>query len=149
MIQMKVQGLMFDPSQNAYIVIMRTEESQEVLPIWIGRSEANAIGLAVEGIFPPRPLTHDLISNIMDKFNAKIISVVLTDLKDATYYSKIHLSFNDSEWTLDARPSDAIALALRSNAPIFAKDGIMTRSTEESNQWLDWLKPHDLGDEEG
>ena len=146
---MKVQGLMFDPSQNAYIVIMRTEESQEVLPIWIGRSEANAIGLAVEGIFPPRPLTHDLISNIMDKFNAKIISVVLTDLKDATYYSKIHLSFNDSELTLDARPSDAIALALRSNAPIFAKDGIMTRSTEESNQWLDWLKPHDLGDEEG
>ncbi len=147
LVQMKVQGLMFDPSQNAYIVVMREEEHKEVLPIWIGRSEANAIGLAVEGIFPPRPLTHDLISNVMDKLNAKIISIVLTDLKDATYYSKIHLSFNDRELTLDARPSDAIALALRSNAPIFANDTLVKKS-EDMSQWLEQLRPEDFGDDD-
>jgi bifunctional DNase/RNase len=144
---MKVQGLMFDPSQNAYIVVMREEENNEVLPIWIGRSEANAIGLAVEGIFPPRPLTHDLISNVMDKLNAKMISIVLTDLKDATYYSKIHLSFNDRELTLDARPSDAIALALRSNAPIFANDTLVKKS-EDMSQWLEQLRPEDFGEDD-
>lgn len=147
MLQMKVQGLVFDPIQNAYIVVMEQEESNALMPIWIGRPEANAIGLALEGIFPPRPLTHDLISNIIDKLDAKIISVVLTDIKDSTYYSKIHLSYNDSELTLDARPSDAIALALRANAPIFARDGLV-KNTNDTSQWLGELRHEDMGDDE-
>ena len=135
LVQMKVQGLMFDPIQNAYIVLMQDEEKNELLPIWIGRSEANAINLALEGIFPPRPLTHDLISNIVDKLDAKIISIVLTEIRDSTYYSKIHLSCNDAELTLDARPSDAIALALRANAPIFANDGLI-KNKDDFSQWM-------------
>jgi len=143
---MKVQGLVFDPIQNAYIVVMEQEGSNELMPIWIGRPEANAISLALEGIFPPRPLTHDLISNIIDKLDAKIISIVLTDIKDSTYYSKIHISYNDSELTLDARPSDAIALALRANAPIFAREGLVNK-TDDMSQWLEGLKPDDMGDD--
>lgn len=129
LVQVKVQGLVFDPHQNAFIVILREEEDNEMLPIWIGRPEANAIGLAVEGIFPQRPLTHDLISNIIDKLSAKIISVVLTDLKDSTYYSKIHLFYNDREVVIDSRPSDAIALALRADAPIFINDGLVKKQS--------------------
>ena len=147
MVQMKVQGLMFDPIQNSYIVVMQDEEKNELLPIWIGRSEANAINLALEGIFPNRPLTHDLISNIVDKLDAKIISIVLTDIRDSTYYSKIHLSYNDAEITLDARPSDSIALALRANAPIFAHEALM-KKTDDFSQWLEGLKPEDVGDDE-
>ena len=146
LVQVKVQGLVFDPHQNRFIVILREEENNEMLPIWIGRPEANAIGLAVEGVFPQRPLTHDLISNVIDKLNAKIISVVLTDLKDATYYSKIHLCYNDREVAFDSRPSDAIALALRANAPIFIHDSLVKKQiSEEINRWLEGLRPEDLG----
>lgn len=146
LVQIKVQGLVFDPHQNTFIVILREEENNEMLPIWIGRAEANAIGLAVEGIFPQRPLTHDLISNIIDKLNAKIISVVLTDLKDATYYAKIHLFYNDREVAIDARPSDAIALALRADAPIFVHDGLIKKqNSEDINKWLEGLSPEDFG----
>jgi len=146
LVQVKVQGLVFDPHQNTFIVILREEENNEMLPIWIGRPEANAIGLAVEGIFPQRPLTHDLISNIIDKLNAKIISVVLTDLKSSTYYSKIHLFYNDREVAIDARPSDAIALALRSDAPIFVHDGLIKKqNSEEISRWLEGLRPEDFG----
>ncbi len=146
LVQVKVQGLVFDPHQNTFIVILREEEHNEILPIWIGRQEANAIGLAVEGIFPQRPLTHDLIGNIIDKLNAKIISVVLTDLKDATYYAKIHLFYNDNEVAIDARPSDAIALALRADAPIFIHDGLIQKqNSEEMSKWLEGLRPEDFG----
>jgi len=146
LVQVKVQGLVFDPHHNTFIVILREEDNNEVLPIWIGRPEANAIGIAVEGVFPQRPLTHDLISNIIDKLNAKIISVVLTDLKDSTYYSKIHLCYNDSEVAIDSRPSDAIALALRADAPIFVHDGLVKKqSSEDINKWLEGLKPEDFG----
>lgn len=146
LVQVKVQGLVFDPHQNTFIVILREEETNEMLPIWIGRAEANAIGLAVEGIFPQRPLTHDLISNIIDKLNAKIISVVLTDLKDATYYSKIHLFYNDREVAIDARPSDAIALALRADAPIFVHDDLIKKqNSEDISKWLEGLRPEDFG----
>ncbi len=149
LLQMKVQGLVFDPYQKVYIVILRDEDENEVLPIWIGRPEANAIGLAVEGVFPPRPLTHDLINTMLDKLNAKIISVVLTDLKDSTYYSKIHLLYNDAELTVDSRPSDAIALALRADAPIFVHDGIVKKqNSEEIGRWLEGLSPEDFGKHE-
>ena len=92
-----------------------------MLPIWVGKSEASAISLAIENVAPPRPMTHDLMKSFLDAFDAKVISVVITDLNENTYFAKIHLMYEDSEYTVDSRPSDAIALALRSNAPIFAE----------------------------
>ncbi len=147
MIQMmKVRGLMYDPYNNAYIVILRDEENSEVLPIWVGKPEANAISFALEGIFPPRPMTHDLIKNFLDGIEAKLISVVVTELKDSTYYSKLHLLYKDSEFTVDSRPSDAIALALRAEAPIFATEAVIQQqSSEELDRWLDNLRPEDFG----
>lgn len=144
--QMKVRGLMFDPYNNAYIVILRDEENAEVLPIWVGKSEANAISLALEGVFSPRPMTHDLIKNILDSLNAKVISIVVTDLKDSTYFAKIHLLFNDSEFSIDSRPSDAIALALRADVPIFATEEVIKKhSSEDLDRWLENLRPEDFG----
>ncbi|HEX9758058.1 MAG TPA: bifunctional nuclease family protein [Nitrospiria bacterium] len=144
--QMKVRGLMFDPYNNAYIVILRDEENVEVLPIWVGKSEANAISLALEGVFSPRPMTHDLIKNILDSLNAKVISIVVTDLKESTYFAKIHLMFNDSEFSIDSRPSDAIALALRADVPIFATEEVIKKhSSEDLDRWLDNLRPEDFG----
>jgi len=146
LIQMKVRGLMYDPINNAYIVILRDENDREILPIWIGKMEAGAISLALEGVFSPRPMTHDLIKNLLDVLGASMISVVLTEMKDNTYYSKIHLMYHDAEITVDARPSDAIALSLRANVPIFVAEGVVQRqSSEELDRWLDNLSPEDFG----
>lgn len=144
--QMKVRGLMFDPYNNAYIVILRDEESADMLPIWVGKAEASAISLALEQVTAPRPMTHDLMKNILDAVNAKVISVVVTDLNDNTYFAKIHLTYEDSEYSVDSRPSDAIALALRTDAPIFAQEAVLRKQTsEELEQWLENLKPEDFG----
>jgi bifunctional DNase/RNase len=146
LIQMKVRGLMYDPYNNAYIVILRDEENVEVLPIWVGKPEANAISFALEGIFTPRPMTHDLMKSVLDTLDAKVISIVVTDLKDSTYYSKIHLTYRDSEFTIDSRPSDAIALALRVEAPIFATEDVIKKQNSEGlDRWLDNLRPEDFG----
>jgi bifunctional DNase/RNase len=142
---MKVRGLVFDPNQNTYIVILREEESNSALPIWIGWPAAHAISLAVEGIVAPRPLIHDLIGNIIERLRGRIISIVLTDLKDSTYYAKIHLAYNNSELAVDARPSDAIALALRANAPIFVQENLVKKEdSTEISKWLEGLiKPEE------
>ncbi len=146
LIQMKVRGLMFDPYNNAYIVILRDEENTEVLPIWVGKPEANAISFALEGIFSPRPMTHDLIKNILDALGAKVISIVVADLQENTYFAKIHLMYRDSEFSIDSRPSDAIALALRVDAPIFASEDVIKKhSSEELDRWLENLRPEDFG----
>jgi len=146
LIQMKVRGLMFDPHNNAYIIILRGEENGEVLPIWVGKPEANAISLALEGIFTPRPMTHDLMKSVLDRLEARIISVVVTELNDSTYFSKTHLMYRDSEITVDSRPSDAIALALRADAPIFVSEGVIKKqNTEELDRWLENLRPEDFG----
>ncbi len=147
--QMKVRGLMFDPYNNAYIVILRDEESADMLPIWVGKAEASAISLALEKVTAPRPMTHDLMKNVLDAVNAKVISVVVTDLNDNTYFAKIHLTYEDSEYSVDSRPSDAIALALRTDAPIFAQEAVLRKQTsEELEQWLENLKPEDFGGNE-
>jgi bifunctional DNase/RNase len=144
--QMHVKGLMFDPYNNAYIVVLRDEEHSDILPIWVGKSEAGAISMSLENVTPPRPMTHDFMKSLLDAYNAKVISVVITDLSEHTYFAKIHLMYEDSEYTVDARPSDAIALALRSNAPVFANDSVITKqSSEELEQWLENLKPEDFG----
>jgi len=146
LIQMRVRGLMLDPPNN-YVVILRGEEGQEVLPIWIGKAEANAISLALESVELPRPLTHDLIKNALEAVAAKVISVVITDLRDNTYYAKIHLSHHDAEITVDARPSDAIALALRAECPIFVAKEVFQRqqADEDIAKWLENLRPEDFG----
>jgi len=144
--QVRVRGLMFDPYNNAYIVILRDEDNSDMLPIWVGKSEASAISFALENIAAPRPMTHDLMKTFLDLVDAKIISVVITDLNENTYYAKIHLMYEDSEYTIDSRPSDAIALALRANAPIFASEAVIRKQTsEELEQWLENLKPEDFG----
>jgi hypothetical protein len=144
--QMRVRGLMFDPYNNAYIVILRDEEGGDMLPIWVGKSEASAISLALENVAAPRPMTHDLLKTMLDSFDAKVISVVITDLNENTYFAKIHLHYQDSEFAVDSRPSDAIALALRANAPIFASESVLRKQTsEELEQWLENLKPEDFG----
>ena len=144
--EMKVRGLMFDPYNNAYIVILRLEDTTDMLPIWVGKSEASAISFALEGVAAPRPMTHDLMKAVLDAVDAKVISVVITDLNDNTYYAKIHLQYEDSEYSIDSRPSDAIALALRTNAPVFASESVLRKQTsEELEQWLEDLKPEDFG----
>ena len=144
--QLKVRGLMFDPYNNAYIVILRDEEQADMLPIWVGKSEASAISFALEGVATPRPMTHDVMKTILDTVDAKLISVVVTEMRDNTYYSKIHLTYDDSEYSIDARPSDAIALALRTSAPIFAREDVLRKqASEELDQWLENLKPEDFG----
>ena len=144
--QMKVRGLMFDPYNNAYIVILRDEDQSEMLPIWVGKAEASAISFALETVATPRPMTHDLLKSMLDAVDAKVISVVINDMKDNTYFSRIHLLYEDSEYSIDSRPSDAIALALRTNAPIFASEDVIRRqASEELDQWLENLKPEDFG----
>ncbi len=146
LVQMKVRGLMFDPYNKAYIIILRGDENTDVLPIWVGRQEANAISLALEGVFTPRPMTHDLIKSVLDTLEAKLISIVVTELKENTYLSKTHLTYRDSEIAIDSRPSDAIALALRADIPIFVSDeAIKKPSSEELDRWLENLRPEDFG----
>jgi bifunctional DNase/RNase len=144
--QVHVRGLMFDPPSN-YIVVLRSDEGQDVLPIWIGKAEANAISLALENVELPRPLTHDLMKNALDAVEARIISVVITDLRENTYYGKIHLSHHDAEITVDARPSDAIALALRTECPIFVDKEVFQQqqADEDVARWLENLRPEDFG----
>ena len=144
--QMQVKGLMFDPYNNAYIVILRDDDQVEMLPIWVGKAEASSISLALEKVAPPRPMTHDFMKSYLDAFDAKVISVVITDLNENTYFAKIHFMYCDSEYAVDSRPSDAIALALRTEAPISASESVIRKqSSEELGQWLENLKPEDFG----
>jgi bifunctional DNase/RNase len=144
--QMHVRGLMFDPYTNAYIIILRDDSNAEMLPIWVGKPEASAISFAMEGVATPRPMTHDLMKTMLDTADAKVISVVVTDLKENTYYARVHLLYEDSEYSIDARPSDAIALALRVKTPIFVNDDVIRKhSNEEMDRWLENLKPEDFG----
>ena len=144
--QMHVRGLMFDPYTNAYIIILRDDSNSEMLPIWVGKPEASAISFAMEGVSTPRPMTHDLMKTMLDTADAKVISVVVTDLKENTYYARVHLLYEDSEYSIDARPSDAIALALRVKTPIFVNDDVIRKhSNEEMDRWLENLKPEDFG----
>lgn len=147
--QMKVRGLMFDPYNNTFIVILRDEENADMLPIWVGKPEASSISFALEDVTTPRPMTHDLMKAVLDVVGAKVISVVISDLKENTYYAKVHLSYEDSEYVIDARPSDAIALALRTKAPIFANEEVIRKqASDELDQWLENLKPGDFGKNE-
>ncbi len=146
LVRMTVEGLLFDPRSSMYILLLKNAEGTATLPIWIGKPEADSIALALGKVATPRPLTHDLIKNLVYSLKMKITRIVVTEILDNTYYALIFLSDSKNELSIDSRPSDAIALALRVNAPIFVEESVLEkRSTDELEEWLKNLKPEDFG----
>lgn len=146
LIQMKVEGLLFDPRSGMYILLLKEIEGSRTLPIWIGKPEADSIALALGRVVTPRPLTHDLLKNVLNSLDVEVSRIVVTDIIDNTYYAIIYLIDRQMEIPIDSRPSDAVALALRVNAPIFVEDSIIEkRNTDELEEWLKNLKPEDFG----
>ena len=158
MLEMKVRGLTLDPLSNMALVVLRDLEDNKALPIWVGIPEANAIALELEQVPTPRPMTHDLIKNILEGIHASVVRIVVNDLRDSTFYATIFLSLHEQEFCIDARPSDAIAIALRAKAPIFVALDVIERvgttdvnapntadETEGLKEWLDNIKPEDFG----
>src|SRR6266446_3852815 len=125
LVEMTIKGLMVDPVTNVPIILLRDAGGQKVLPIWVGIFEANAIALQIENVTPPRPMTHDLLRNVITDLKATVQKVVVCDLKENTFYALIYLEVNGSSVAVDARPSDAIALALRARCPIFVEQSVI------------------------
>ncbi len=155
-IEMTIKGLMVDPITNLPIIILRDKDGQRVLPIWVGVFEANAIALQIENVTTPRPMTHDLLRNVIHDLKAEIRKIVVSDLKENTFYALIHLEINGEPLAVDARPSDAIALALRARAPIYVEDRVIDNAKtidftpdkgddERLQKWLESLDPDDMG----
>ncbi|MGH9416015.1 MAG: bifunctional nuclease family protein [Terriglobales bacterium] len=155
-VEMKIRGLMMDASTNTPIVILKNLEGTAVLPIWVGIYEANAIALEIEKVATPRPLTHDLIKQVLVGFNATLTKVVVNELRDDTFYAMLWLDHEGETIALDARPSDALALALRLDCPIFVEDEVLKTSkiaaaaadpgsSEELRRWLENLGDDDTG----
>lgn len=146
LVRMKVEGLLFDPRSSMYILLLKEIDGNDTLPIWIGKPEADSIALALGKVATPRPLTHDLIKNVINSLKLKITRIVVTEIHDNTYYALIHVTDGKKEVTIDSRPSDAVAVALRLNTPIFVEEGILEkRSADELEEWLKNLKPEDFG----
>src|SRR5512137_1490203 len=116
-IEFKIKGLMMDPLTNSPIVVLQEASSDTLLPIWVGIFEANAIALQIEKIDTPRPMTHDLVKNLLRQLEAEVVKIVVTELRDNTFYALIHLKVQGKAVAVDCRPSDAIAIALRTDAP--------------------------------
>jgi len=155
-IEMKIKGLVVDPISKMHIVVLEDLNSERMLPIWIGVFEANAIALKIENISTPRPMTHDLIKSFLDKLNISIEKIVVNDVRDNTFFAQIHCRNKDQTMTIDCRPSDAIALALRVEAPIFVENEVVKKAhslkfddnledSEKLKKWLEGLKPENFG----
>ena len=143
--QMKIEGLLFDPRSNMYILLLKEINGDDTLPIWIGRPEADSIALALGKISTPRPLTHDLIKNLLDGLKAKATKVVVTEIVNNTYYAVIYINKDGTEIPIDSRPSDAIAVAIRMSCPIFVEDNVIEfKKSDELEEWLRNLKPEDF-----
>ncbi|MBM3776878.1 MAG: bifunctional nuclease family protein [Acidimicrobiia bacterium] len=156
MIEMTIKGLMVDPITNTPIVLLKDAQGDRVLPIWVGIFEANAIALQIENIAMPRPMTHDLLRNIITDLEGNVDRIVVSDLKDNTFYAVIHLTVRGERLAVDARPSDAIALALRTRAPILVEEAVIDNAKpvdlvtdrtdpDRLQKWLESLDPDDLG----
>ncbi len=154
-IEMTIKGLRVDPITNSPIVILRDKEGQKVLPIWVGIFEANAIALQIENISTPRPMTHDLLRNVIQDLKASVQKVVVCDLQENRFYALIYLALDGDTVAIDARPSDAIALALRTRAPIFVEDTVLDNAktvdftseksdADQLHKWLESLDPDDF-----
>jgi len=155
-VEMKIRGLMMDPVNNMPIVILKDINGNTVLPIWVGVYEANAIALEIEKVSTPRPMTHDLIRNLLIGLNTSLRKVVVSELKDDTFYAVIWLDRDGELISVDSRPSDALALALRLDCPIYVEDAVLKTSkqaatisdkvnNEELRRWLEGLNDEDLG----
>jgi bifunctional DNase/RNase len=153
---MKIRGLMMDPVTNTPIVILKDSGSDTVLPIWVGVYEANAIALEIEKVSTPRPMTHDLIKNVLVGLDTQVHKVVVTELREDTFYAVIWLERDGHVISIDSRPSDALALALRVDCPIFVDDDVLKNSklatsdasrvtSDELRKWLEGLNDEDLG----
>lgn len=135
LIEVKIGALIMDPNSNTPIVVLKSNDSEAVLPIWVGAFEANAIALEIEKIVPQRPMTHDLLRNLIVESNLEVIRVIINDLRDNTFFAMIELkNINNDIINLDARPSDAIALALRLDCPIFVEQKVMDISSASTLQ---------------
>lgn len=128
MVEMTVSELVVDTQSNTPVVVLREKDGNRMLPIWIGIMEATAIAMELEEVRFPRPMTHDLMKNLLDHLNVKVARVEVCDLRDNTYYALIHLRTGERESAVDARPSDAIALALRTRSPIYVSDKVLKKS---------------------
>lgn len=155
-VEMKIRGLMMDPVTNMPIVILKDLEGNSVLPIWVGVYEANAIALEIEKVTTPRPMTHDLIKNLLMGLGGGVRKVVVSDLQDDTFYAMIWVERNGEMIAIDSRPSDALAVALRLDCPIYVEDDVLSSSknvaavsdkanSEELRRWLENLGDEDLG----
>src|SRR5262249_28751754 len=155
-VEMKIRGLMMDPVTNMPIVILKDVGGDTVLPIWVGIYEANAIALEIEKVATPRPMTHDLIKNVLTRLETFVHKVVVTELKEDTFYAVIWLEREGHAISIDSRPSDALALALRMDCPIFVDDEVLKNSkviansaerinSDDLRKWLENLNEDDLG----
>ena len=155
-IEMKIRGLMMDPVTNMPIVILKDINGNSILPIWVGVYEANAIALEIEKVQTPRPMTHDLIKNLLAGLGARVQKIVVNELRDDTFYALIWLERDGQLISIDSRPSDAMAIALRLDCPIFVEEEVLKSSriasavsdkasSEELRSWLENLGEDDLG----
>jgi uncharacterized protein len=154
-VEMKIRGLVMDPATNMPIVILKDIQSDTVLPIWVGPYEAQAIALEIEKSTPPRPMTHDLLRNLIHGLRGSVQKIVVTELINDTFYAVIWMEQDGEVVSIDARPSDALALALRSDCPIYVSEEVIRvaklapsmaeTSPEELRRWLEGLNDEDLG----
>jgi uncharacterized protein len=155
-VEMKIRGLMMDPVTNMPIVVLKDSDTETVLPIWVGIYEANAIALEIEKVSTPRPMTHDLLKNLLIGLETTVRKVVVTELRDDTFFAVIWLDRGGDVISIDSRPSDALALALRMDCPIFVEEEVLKSSkiantvsdrvsSDELRKWLENLGEDDLG----
>jgi bifunctional DNase/RNase len=155
-VEMKIRGLMMDPVTNMPIVVLKDVQGQAVLPIWVGVYEANAIALEIEKVQTPRPMTHDLLKNVLMGLDGRVSKIVVNELKDDTFYALIWVERDGQMMTIDSRPSDALALALRMDCPIFVDEqvlknskvsGVLSEKTtnDQLKTYLEGLSDDDLG----
>ncbi len=156
-IEVRIRGLMMDPSNNAPIVVLKDVASDAVMPIWVGMFEAHAIAIEIEKLTVPRPMTHDLTKNLIRDLNASLERIVITEIKDDTFHAVLWLRQGNETITVDSRPSDAIALALRVDCPIYVSEHVMQTAKlntagppeeptrEQLRGWLEGLNDEDLG----
>jgi hypothetical protein len=160
MIELTLIGVRVELPANQPIVLLKEREGERYLPIWIGSAEAQAIALALQGVTPPRPMTHDLMRNILEELGVSVERIVITELREGTFYAVIQMTRNGTRYEISSRPSDAIALAVRTSVPIFANEdvlgeaSIVIRDDEEQEverfrEFLDQVSPEDFAEGEG
>jgi bifunctional DNase/RNase len=160
MIELTLIGVRVELPANQPIVLLKEREGERYLPIWIGSAEAQAIALALQGVTPPRPMTHDLMRNILEELGVAVERIVITELREGTFYAVIQLTRNGTRFEISSRPSDAIALAVRTSVPIFANEDVLGEASivirddeeqevEKFREFLDHVTPEDFAEGEG